>query len=202
MAAAKKQGSVSYHEHEWHSRTYVDRWISEDVTRDDERRPRLRKMLAAAPFAKSAVIRVLDVGAGYGVVTEEVLRAFPKAVITWQDYSVPMRAQAKKRLRPYGKRVRYVVSDLSRPGWVKELEGPFDLIVSGIALHNLRDKKLIFRCYKDIRGLLAPKGCFLDYDYFKYAGGLATHEAALKKACFPRVSCVWEEGAAAIVKAA
>ncbi len=192
----------SFHEHDWHSRAYVDRWITEDVTRDDERRPKLRKMLRAAPFAKGSALSVLDAGAGYGVVTEEVLRAFPKATVTWQDYSAPMRAQAKRRLGPGGRRLRYVVSDLAKPDWTKALDGPFDLVVSGIALHNLRDTKLIFRCYKAIRELLAPKGCFLDYDYFKYAGGLDAHVVGLKKAGFSTVTCVWAEGAAAIVKAA
>lgn len=192
---------ISVHEHDWLSRAYVDQWIDEDVTRDEERRPKLRKMLAAAPFAKNAAIRVLDVGAGYGVVTEEVLRAFPKAAVTWQDYSEPMRRRAKKQLARDARRLDYALSDLSRPTWAKAVTGPFDLIVSGIALHNLRDLKLIFGCYKAIRGLLAPKGCFLDYDHFKYAGGLDAHIAGLKKAGFTRVECVWEEGATAIVKA-
>lgn len=197
-----KPHTISVHEHDWHSPAYVEGWIDKDVTRDNERRPKLRKMLAAAPFAKSAAIRVLDVGAGYGVVTEEVLHAFPKARVTWQDYSEPMLLQAKERLAKHAKRVDYVLGDLARPSWTKAVAGPFDLVVSGIALHNLRDPKLIFRCYKEIHSLLAPQGCFLDYDYFKYAGGLDAHMAAMKKAGFTSVECIWEEDAAAIVKAA
>lgn len=190
------------HEHDWHSPAYVDRWIGEDITRDTERRPILRKMLSFAPFEKSAAIRALDVGAGYGVVTEEVLRAFPKARVTWQDYSRPMRDQAQKRLAKHEKRLGYVISDLTDGGWQKELSGPFDLVVSGIALHNLRDREAIFRCYGAIRGLLAAKGCFLDYDYFQYAGGLDAHLAGMRGAGFAVVECVWQEGAAAILKAA
>lgn len=190
------------HEHDWHSQAYVDRWIGDDITRDAERRPILRKMLSFAPFEKNAAIRALDVGAGYGVVTEEVLRSFPKARVTWQDYSRPMRDQAQKRLGKHEKRLGYVISDLTDGGWQKELSGPFDLIVSGIALHNLRDREAIFRCYGAIRGLLSAKGCFLDYDYFQYAGGLDTHLAGMRDAGFAAVECVWQEGAAAIVKAA
>lgn len=190
------------HEHDWHSKTYVDQWIGQDITRDAERRPILRKMLGYAPFEKNAAIRALDVGAGYGVVTEEVLRAFPKARATWQDYSRPMRDQAQKRLAKHEKRMAYVLSDLTDPSWAKELSGPFDLVVSGIALHNLRDRKSIFRCYGAIRALLSPKGCFLDYDYFQYAGGLDLHLSALRDAGFASVESMWQEGAAAIVKAA
>jgi hypothetical protein len=94
-----------------------------------------------------------------------------------------------------------VVSDLTDSDWHKEAPGPFELVVSGIALHNLRDRKAIFRCYGAIRGLLAPAGCFLDYDYFQYAGGLETHLAGMRDAGFESVECVWQEGAAAIVKA-
>jgi trans-aconitate methyltransferase len=195
-----KARSFNLREHDWHSRAYVDHWIGADVTRDAERRPVLRKMLSFAPFAKSAAIRVLDVGAGYGVVTEEVLRAFPKARVTWQDYSRPMRVQAQQRLAKYAERVDYVLSDLANAGWGKTVSGPFELVVSGIALHNLRDHNLIFRCYRVIRELLAPEGCFLDHDYFEYAGGVDMHMAAMKKAGFETVECVWQEGAAAIVK--
>ena len=197
-----KARSFHVHEHDWHSAAYVDEWIDKDITRDAERRPILRKMMGFAPFEKNAALRALDIGAGYGVVTEEVLRAFPKDRITWQDYSRPMRDQAQRRLALYEKRLSYVVSDLLDASWGKELPGPFELIVSGIALHNLRDRKAIFRCYDVIRGLLAPAGCFLDYDYFQYAGGLDLHLAAMRDAGFASAECVWQEGAAAIVKAA
>jgi trans-aconitate methyltransferase len=197
-----KARSFHAHEHDWHSKTYVDQWIGQDVTRDAERRPILRKMMGFAPFEKNAAIRALDVGAGYGVVTEEVLRAFPKARVTWQDYSRPMRDQAQKRLAKHEKRLAYVVSDLIDAGWYKEAPGPFELVVSGIALHNLRDRKAIFLCYGAIHSLLAASGCFLDYDYFQYAGGLDAHIAGMRDAGFDSVECVWQEGAAAIVKAA
>jgi trans-aconitate methyltransferase len=197
-----KARSFHVHEHDWHSAAYVDEWIDKDITRDAERRPILRKMMGFAPFEKNAALRALDIGAGYGIVTEEVLRAFPRARVTWQDYSRPMRDQAQKRLARYEKRLAYVVSDLLDASWGKELPGPFELVVSGIALHNLRDRKAIFRCYDVIRGLLAPAGCFLDYDYFQYAGGLELHLAAMRDAGFARAECVWQEGAAAVVKAA
>ena len=194
--------SLHVHDHDWHSPAYVEHWIGEDITRDAERRPILRKMLSFAPFEKNAKLRILDVGAGYGVVTEEALRAFPKARVTWQDYSRPMRDQAQKRLAGQEKRMTYVVGDLSSASWQEGMQGPFELVVSGIAIHNLRDRKAIFRCYGAIRGLLAPEGCFLDYDYFQYAGGLDIHLAGMRDSGFAKVECVWQEGAAAIVKAA
>lgn len=147
-------------EHDWLSQEYVDQWIDKDVTRDGERRPVLRKMMSFAPFAKTAAIRALDVGAGYGVVTEEVLRAFPKAKVTWQDYSKPMQDRAREKLIKHADRLKFVLGDLATASWSKKAGGPFDLVVSGIAIHNLRDEAKIFRCYGAIRKLLAPGGCF------------------------------------------
>src|SRR5579885_1857213 len=72
-------------EHDWQSPEYVNDWIERDVTRDDQRRPLLQKMIGMAPFAREAPIRVLDVGAGYGLVSEQVLMIFPRAQLTLQD---------------------------------------------------------------------------------------------------------------------
>ncbi len=63
-------------DHDWHSSEYVNDWIGRDVQRDDERRSLLQQMLERAGLASDAEIQVLDVGAGYGVVSEEVLRRF------------------------------------------------------------------------------------------------------------------------------
>ncbi len=93
------------------------------------------------------------------------------------------------------------MSDLTSASWSKNIGGPFDLAVSAIAIHNLRDRPTIFRCYGAIRKLLAPEGCFLDYDYFQYAGGVDVHVAAMRKAGFATVECLWQEGAASIVRA-
>jgi ubiquinone/menaquinone biosynthesis C-methylase UbiE len=90
----------------------------------------------------------LDVGAGYGVVTEEVLQAFPAAHVTLQDYSQPMLDHARRRLARYSNQLSYVICDLTDPSWPQAVGGPFDLAVSAIALHNLRDPEKIFACYR------------------------------------------------------
>ncbi|MGH7047720.1 MAG: class I SAM-dependent methyltransferase [Stellaceae bacterium] len=193
--------AVPIDHHDWHSASYVDQWIARDLTRDDERRVRLRQMLAAAGRPADAELAVLDVGGGYGVVSEEVLRAFPRAHVTLQDYSQPMLDQARQRLAGHGEQVRYTLADLRHPAWARAVGGPFDLVVSAIAIHNLRDGAQIAACYRAIAGIVKPDGIFLDYDLFELIGGLDAQLRAIREAGFATAECVWQEGRVAIIAA-
>jgi ubiquinone/menaquinone biosynthesis C-methylase UbiE len=192
---------VSHDHHDWHSPSYVDEWIARDLSRDAERRLRLRQMLAAAPVAKEDQIAVLDVGGGYGVVTEEVLEAFPRAVVTLQDYSQPMLDHARERLKAWAGRVRYAVGDLRDPSWTQAVGGPFDVAVSAIAIHNLRDLDQIAACYRAIAEVVKPGGVFLDYDLFELIGGVAAQMRAIENGGFAEVSCLWRQDRLAIIRA-
>ena len=185
--------------HDWHSTDYVAEWITRDAARDPERRPLLRQMLSFAPFPRDAELKVLDVGAGYGAVSEEVLQAFPAARVALQDYSQPMLDRARERLADRSEQLRYVVCDLTDPSWTQQVGGPFDLAVSAIALHNLRDPAKIFACYRAIHDLLKPGGCFLNCD--RFVDGVEPHLAELGKAGFDRVECPWQESPRAIIVA-
>jgi ubiquinone/menaquinone biosynthesis C-methylase UbiE len=191
-----------HEKHDWHSPSYVDDWIARDLARDAERRPRLREMLGAAPLARDAAIAVLDVGGGYGVVSEEVLGLFPRARVTLQDYSRPMLDAARQRLARHHDRVGYALADLRDPAWTDAVGGPFDLAVSAIAIHNLRRLDLIARCYRGIARVLKPGALFLDDDLFDLIGGVAAQTESLKAAGFAAVDCLWQEAPRAILAAA
>jgi SAM-dependent methyltransferase len=195
------QDGFAVGEHQWHSQNYVEWWIGRDQSRDAERRQRIRAMLSHAGFAQQVEISVLDVGGGYGVVTEEVLSAFPQAQVTLQDYSEPMLAEARRRLEHHAERIRFITADLFDPAWTGMVGGDFDLAVSAIAIHNLRDRQAIAACYRGIAGVLKPGAPFLDYDLFDIAGGLALHTSMLKEAGFTRVDCLWQQSPAATLAA-
>ena len=188
-------------DHDWHSQTYVEEWIRRDLSRHDARRPRLQEMLSLTSLDADRDITVLDLGGGYGVVSEVVLRAFPRAVVSLQDYSQPMLGFARQRLAPYEDRMRYVLADLCDPSWINRVGGPFDLIVSAIAIHNLSNLELISGCYRGIAGLLKRKSSFLDYDLFEIVGGVELHMKLLRSAGFEHIVCHWKEDRAAIVAA-
>ena len=102
-----------------------------------------------------AVRRVLDLGAGTGLLSEAVLARHPDVELVLLDGAVEMLEKARERL-PAGS-TRTVVGDLR-----KALpEGPFDAVVSALAIHHLEDsdKRALFARVHDA---LAPGGVFVN----------------------------------------
>ena len=105
--------------------------------------------------AAGEVRRVLDLGAGTGLLSAVVADGFSEAEIELLDASEPMLAQAQRRL---GDAVSSVhVSDMSA-----ELPaGPFDAVVSALAIHHLEhaDKRALM---DRIHSALRPGGVFVN----------------------------------------
>lgn len=162
--------------HDWHSETYVDEWITSSKARDQTRRKTLRRVAALIPHDPESAIRVLDVGAGYGALSTQIVARFPRAELVCQDFSEPMFEHARQRLAALSQRVTFVKSDLSKPGWTSVLDGPFDAVVSAIAIHNVRYLDRIRAIYREIYDLVAAGGCFLNAELI-FPPGPATAEA-------------------------
>jgi tRNA (cmo5U34)-methyltransferase len=202
--------------HDWHSASYVDDWIDNDMTRDDERQPLLRRVATLLPVTQGRPLRVLDVGGGYGALTGEVLGQRPDAQVVLHDYSQAMINKAKTRLARFSERVTYAVADMTDPGWTSKL-GVFDAVVSALAIHNLDNTHLIQRVYQDIFGLLRPGGCLFNldllfpggtgladlyrrdptrdprWDVYVSPAGLDAQLGWLRAAGFSEVDCVWKD---------
>jgi phospholipid N-methyltransferase len=189
------------HHHHWESADYVRGWLARDAGRQGERAPIVARLIAAVPFARDAAIEVLDVGGGAGAISEAVLEAFPNAAVTVQDFSPHMLAAARERLLRHSARLHTVLSDLADPAWIKIAGGPFDLAVSGIAIHNLHEMAAIAACYEGVRSLLKNGGAFIDYDHFDRVGGVPLHQHMLKVAGFASADVLWHEHPTAVIKA-
>lgn len=176
-------------------------WLARDAGRQAERAPIIARLIAAVPFARDAAIEVLDVGGGAGLIAQAVLEAFPNATVTVQDFSPHMLAAARERLSRHSARLRTVLSDLADPEWTKTAGGPFDLAVSGIAIHNLHEMAVIAACYDGVRSLLKNGGAFIDYDHFDRVGGVPLHQHMLKVAGFAGAEVLWHEHPTAVIKA-
>jgi tRNA (cmo5U34)-methyltransferase len=101
--------------------------------------------------------RVLDLGAGTGLLSREIGAAFPQARFELLDGSEPMLREARRELAD---RVAAVhVADMA--GALPA--GPFDAVVSALAIHHLDDhgKRDLFGRVHDV---LAPGGVFVNAD--------------------------------------
>jgi tRNA (cmo5U34)-methyltransferase len=170
----QQETHAGWHTHDWHSPEYVTQWLARDAGVEHERRPLLQRTARLLPFAPDAAIRVLDVGAGYGALSEEVL-ARPNAHVVCHDYSEPMLSHARDRLRHAGDRVSFVTSDLRSPDWTAALPGPFDAVVSSIAIHNVGHADRIRAIYAEICRVIKPGGCFFNLELLFPASDVLRH---------------------------
>lgn len=126
----------------------------------DERREQLALLTHLIPFPSDAPLRVLDLGAGFGVVTAAVLDAFPHAQAVLVDRSSPMIAAGAEYLSAYAGRYHYLRADLGDGRLPDGAEGPFHAVVSSLALQYVppEGKRALFR---ECAQRLAPGGCLL-----------------------------------------
>ncbi|MGB7190295.1 MAG: class I SAM-dependent methyltransferase, partial [Acidobacteriaceae bacterium] len=111
--------------------------------------------IALLPFATDAEIRILDLGAGTGLLSAFVREQFPNARLHLVDFVDSMLDRARQRLGSAG--VEYVRSDYAS----QPIDGEWDAIVSALSIHHLTDesKRSLFR---HIRSALAPGGVFVN----------------------------------------
>jgi SAM-dependent methyltransferase len=150
--------------HDWSSKEYVRDWATRQDRYEEERQPQFQMIADAIPFSRDATIQILDVGAGYGALTQFLLEQFPNATVLCQDGSEEMAELGRRRMLKWKGRFDYVIADFSKPGWSRAIPGSFDTVVSIIAIHNVRVPATIEAIYKEVFELLKPGGCFLNLD--------------------------------------
>ena len=175
--------------HDWTSAEYVAGWVARQAGREPGRREAFGVLAETLARDRQAALRFLDVGAGYGGLTEFLLRHFPRAAAVCQDGSKEMARLGRERMKNFAGRFDYVISDFSRAGWSGKITGPFDAVVSAIAIHNVREQPIIKRIYADIFLLARPGGCFLNFDGMKPS--LEAQLDYVREAGFTDVKCFW-----------
>jgi tRNA (cmo5U34)-methyltransferase len=117
-----------------------------------------RTLIWGIPFVPTRAFRVLELGVGTGTLTAQILEGFPHAHVTGVDLSPRMITRARTKLRPYRDRVELVAGDLGAFD-----ERPYDVVVSALAIHHLRDSEK-WRLFRRIFRCLPPGGYFGDAD--------------------------------------
>ncbi len=117
-------------------------------------------VMELVPMDRGEAFRVLDLGAGTGLLGAMVGRAFPEAEVAMADFSEGMLDVAKSRLsdEPDG-RYTFLLMDYAR----EPLPGEYEVVVSALSIHHLEDgaKRRVFR---EVHRVLMDGGVFINAD--------------------------------------
>jgi tRNA (cmo5U34)-methyltransferase len=117
-------------------------------------------LAAAAPACPAgARLRVLDLGAGTGLLSARFAAAYPRATFTLVDVAEGMLSRARERFAGAAGRFRFAVLDYA----AAPLPQGYHLIISGLSIHHLAaagKRDLFRRCFHALR----PGGAFVNAD--------------------------------------
>lgn len=111
--------------------------------------------------------RVIDLGGGTGSLAEKILQRWPQAQVTCVDKSPEMLELGREK---HGEKIGWLECDLSAPDWAAKLSahGPFDVVVSSLALHLIPDEAKL-RVHRWSFEQLAPGGVLVCADRLRAA---------------------------------
>jgi hypothetical protein len=112
-------------------------------------------------------------------------------------YADEMAKLGRQRMKDLKGRVKYVLCDFSKRGWSRKINGPFEAVVSSIAIHNVRSPDIIWAIYDETFSLVKPGGCFLNFD--RMTPSLKDQIKWLNEAGFENVKTFWDGGRRALV---
>ena len=114
--------------------------------------------LEQIPYPHDAAIRMLDLGAGTGLLSALAAEVFPNATFTLADISTEMLAKARERFAGRAN-VEYLVIDLAQ----EALTGEYEVVFSSLALHHL-DHELLAQVFRKAHEVLVTGGAFINAD--------------------------------------
>ena len=215
--------TVQTSDEDWFDAAFVDNWLQRQGQRQPERLRQYAMLRSLFPRKPTDEFRYIDIACGDGALDEMLLTRFSNAQATLLDGSPAMVERAQERMQRFGDRVRVVQGDLATSGWLDAVTAPFDVAVSSIAIHNLEDPRLVRDLYRDIYGVMAEGGVFMNLEYVRspshglwpyytnsssdpeaawvmpirsirdYAGTVEEQLNWLREAGFNPVDCFWKE---------
>jgi ubiquinone/menaquinone biosynthesis C-methylase UbiE len=183
--------------HDWSSQQYVNQWAEGQDKREVEREEIFRLIARTLSDNSQAALTILDLGAGYGALTQFLLKHFPNSTALCQDGSEEMAKLGRERMEHLTGRFDYVLCDFSKPGWRQKIKGTFDAVVSAIAIHNVRSPEIIKSIYAETFLLVKAGGLFLNFD--RMTPSKENQLAWLQDAGFRDVQSFWDGGRRALV---
>lgn len=183
-----------------HARAWTER-----VVQIRPRRPAFFEAFATA-LADHPRARVLELGAGPGMLAEHLLRDPAIADYVLLDFSEAMHDLARARLGAEP-RAHYVTRDFRTPDWADAL-GAFDAVVTLQAAHEARHRRRLPPLLEQTRSVLRRGGLLLYCDHYAEAmNGVALYAPRdeqtllLAQAGFTEIVRLRDEGGMALYAA-
>jgi tRNA (cmo5U34)-methyltransferase len=106
----------------------------------------------------------MDLGCDDGMMGRYVHQLYPESYGVYLDVSGKMINKAREKVT--ARHAQFIVADLDDAGWPDKISGagPFDLIISGYAIHHIKNQDKL-RLYRDVFGLLNQDGVFLNLEH-------------------------------------
>ncbi|MCZ6677371.1 MAG: class I SAM-dependent methyltransferase [Candidatus Poribacteria bacterium] len=196
--------------HDWDSPEYVRQWIADGDKADAQRADQIKLLASLIQCRSQECIHVLDLGAGYGIVTREILTAYPNATVVCLDRSAEMLKHGKERLADNLSQLDFVQANFDTSDWLTPLQENqcFDAVLSSRAIHHVVDERKQ-RLYEEVFHLLKPGGCFANHDLVRHPdepvrdsgnplGTLEDQIRWLSEIGFVNVQCFWRDGGRAV----
>jgi tRNA (cmo5U34)-methyltransferase len=142
------------------------------------RHEQLTMVVELLPVPVERTLSILDLGAGFGALSEKVLERFPRASVTCIDGSSVAIGLAREYLSKHGAKGRIFERDLADSGWREGIGGPFDCAVSALAIHHVNDLRKA-ALYKEIYEMLLPGGIFINDEIVAAPQALKSHFDAI-----------------------
>lgn len=154
----------------WKSEEMARKFLAEQAKRfpwQEQTAEVLKRLIGAMG---RPVASFLDVGCGGGRIALWVLDTCPDARAVLTDFNETMLAAAGENVGSATDRITLVPADLTDAGWSAALAGlgPFDLVVSGFAIHHLAHQRKQ-DVYRDIFEMLQPGGLFVNLEHVRSA---------------------------------
>lgn len=122
-------------------------------------------MVSMLDFRAGQLIRIVDLGCGFGVLSSRLLELLPKATVFGLDNSLPILNRCCENLASFSDRFISFQRDLNETNWLDSLT-PLDAVVSSFTLDYLpykRHKALI----EEAHSLLNKEGRWITCEFFR-----------------------------------
>ena len=155
--------STDANEEVWKSERLVKTWVARGAEREQKRAAQWRLMGELLPFADDEEFTFLDIGAGTGVASRNLLDLFPNARGLLLEFSPQMMAQGRELMAPYEGRYDYVEFDMLAGEWPAAVPAEVGAAVTSQCVHHIPDERKA-GLFAEILRRLQPGGWYVNFD--------------------------------------